>query len=206
MSTKEGVRPRAIHLPKQQIILGDQKVVRLVQKLGARKPDAHRIVDPNVLTFVERWVAADREHEGGQWLAGEIYWLYFQAESEIQAKFVELMAGRNQLEIPDPSLTPRRRLIVALCGRNPDDIEDGGGKYDSRAGKRITAAIRAYEERAGIRKAKRKKRVTEYLPRTTKMFLAGLLEVAKDDERAVIEKLIIRKYGKKAGAALPEAA
>ncbi len=201
MKTKTVPRANVIHLPKQAITPDTQNLVKISHwlELKARqKPEeaAKRIVDPQVLTFMEHYITADREHAHGEWLAGEVYWLYFKADSDTQGAFVEMLAKRNRLPLPDGSWTPRQRLVQALYGNDPDLVDDGDGKHDSKGGKRVTFAIRTFMERAGLRK--RKKRAPEIVPRKTKDFLRGLYEAATDAEATMLNRLIARKYGKKA--------
>lgn len=198
-TTKEvTTKVTAFHIPPEVIDGQNKSLVKLATYLEVKnkKADPAKITDPHVLNFMEYYAACDRAKNSGEWLAGEIYWLYFQAAPEVQGAFIEGLAKRNRLPLPDGTWTPRQRLVQALYGNNPDDVEDGDGKYDSKGGKRITAAMRVFLARIGLKK--RKVRNPELYPRRTRRFLAELYEIAKPNEVSLLNRLIARRYGRKA--------
>lgn len=197
------VRVPVFHIPPEHFDNNDRSASKLASWLeskGHKHPEPQKITDPRVLNFMEWYILVDRAQSHGEWLAGEIYWLYFKAAPEAQQAFIAALAERNHLELPDLVWTPRQRLIQAVYGRDEGLVEDGDGKFDSKGGKRITAAIRTFLTRAGLRK--RKIRADEFVPRKTKEFLSGLFEVAKEPETKVLHRLIARKYGHEAMKAL----
>jgi len=165
---------------------------------------AKNIVKERVIGFMQDYINADRVQSKGEWLAGFIYSLYFSADQETQRNFVAQMCKLKQVDVPDEAWTPRQRLIIGIYGDQPELIEDGDGKYDSKGGKRITAATRAYEEQVGLREAKeRKKRAEEVLPRKTRDLISTLREQATTQEWEQLTDLLARCFGKKALRALP---
>lgn len=203
-NTKEeqSVSTNVIHLPRQRIAASSKSVTDLAEWLkvkGKKHPEAmaKKITNANVLEFMEHYIANDCFAATGQWLAGQIYWLYFLADDETQNSFIEALAKRNRLPLPDGDWTPRQRLVQALYGHNPDLVDDGNGTYDSKGGKRVTMTIRTFLERAGLKK-KRKHRSVESIPRKSKDLLAELFAIATPRESKMLNALIIRKYGRKA--------
>lgn len=202
MQTQLMTRSSVVQIGRDVVRATEKAATKLDMYLNTKrhKPKvdiAQNITNPYVLGFLEDYLAADSAQNRGEWLAGEVYWLYFRAPETTQQAFVAALCRRHRTEVPSLDSSPRQRLIVALYGNIPGDLDIRNG-HDSPAGKRVSAAIRRFEDRAGLRLHERKERVKEYLPRRTREFLAKLYAEAKPDEQAVVNRLIARVYGKKA--------
>lgn len=199
MTTSVTRRKPAASLTRLEDWLKDSK------HLKAPDPQfAKNIVKERVIGFMQDYLNADRVQSRGEWLAGFIYSLYFQADQETQRGFVAQLCKLKQIDVPDESWTPRQRLIVCVYGDQPELIEDGDGKYDSKGGKRITAAVRIYEEQVGIREAKeRKKRAEEVVPRKTKDLISTMRDELTAQEWQQFSDMLARCFGKKALRVLP---
>ncbi len=157
---------------------------------------AENIINPNVLGFLDDYLKADNAQEQGEWLAGEIYYLYFQATPDTQEQFVVAMCKRLKLDVPKVEMTPRQRLIYCLFGNRPEYVRPREPGGDCPAGVRISMAIGRFMDAAGLARP-RKKRMREYLPRKTRDFVFGLYEVGTRKEIEILNALIVKKYGAK---------
>ncbi len=158
---------------------------------------AKKITDAKIVNFMVHYAENDRVAAEGDRLAGEIYYLYFKADAETQAEFIQSLCKSNHLALPAEEQTSRNRLIWAIYGLKDELVITPKGDHDSKGGKRITAAIRIYLESTG-KKKRRKERQTEYWPRSTKKFLVDIREKATPAELRLLESLIARAYGKRA--------
>lgn len=191
----------AFRLPKEKIVQLEGWLETKARNRKALEDPKRikRITDPNVVAFVEYVTGAEQQAAQHQSHVGEIYWLYFRADAETRREFVEKLCAAKHLDPPDASATARQQLIHSLYGDDKEDVTPRNGSPDSPAAKRVTWAIRKFEERVGLRKVKaRKTRATEILPRKTKDFLIGLYEKADKRELSMLNALIARVYGKRA--------
>lgn len=131
--------------------------------------------------------------------AGEIYYNFLLQPLDVQRAFTTKMAELNGTEVPEYAVerkqgrgeSGRNQLAQAIYGKHPEMFEIQPGSRDTRAGKRVSACLRAYKIQAGLIKPRVPSQVAA-IPKTGAQMFVTLLGVATDDEAQLLDELAQR--------------